>query len=161
VSSTTLLCGHLVLEAIDGTLPPAPASDYKHVATGTLYWYMAMRLMLMQIPSLNSSTSPIHMHHRHIDHALTSRTRLWRTPEPNSSHPYADVVVGVVVARLLGNRQHPITKSFHIPLSQSHRVRRKHHRNVTRRTQPGSFFPMRSVHPEHRVREARRVVLPS
>ena len=27
------------------------------------------------------------MHHRHIDHALTSRTRLWRTPVPNSSHP--------------------------------------------------------------------------
>ena len=60
----------------------------------------------MQIfPSLSQllNLSPTHVHHRHIDHALTSRTRLWRHPNQTLAHPYAHVVVGVVT-RLLGNQ---------------------------------------------------------
>lgn len=96
MSPATSLCGHTrSYRRSTGRLRPAPASDYKHVASqkvqGTLYQYMAMRLIPMQITESPSpqllNLSPTHMHHRHIDHALTSRTRLWRTPVPNSSHP--------------------------------------------------------------------------
>ena len=72
----------------------------------------------------------------------------------------ADIVVGVLVARLLGNR-HPSPYMYHATFlcliacvvnttATSH---------VAQTRDP--FFPTRSVRPEHRVREARRVVLPS
>ena len=108
--------------------------------------------------------SPTHMHHRHIDHALTSRTRLWRTPVPNSSHPSvcrccrrrrrccsSPWQPNIIPSPYMMSRYH---STFHCLVS-SHRVRRKHHRNVTRHTHPGSFSPTRSVRPGNRVREIR------
>lgn len=112
--------------------------------------------------------SPTHMHHRHIDHALTSRTRLWRTPVPNSSHPSvcrccrrrrrccsSPWQPNIIPSPYMMSRYH-FTFRCLVP---SHRVRRKHHRNVTRHTHPGSIhpsiFPTRSVRPGNRVRESR------
>lgn len=117
--------------------------------------------------------SPTHMHHRHIDHALTSRTRLWRTPVPNSSHPSvcrccrrrrrccsSPWQPNIIPSPYMMSRYH-FTFRCLVP---SHRVRRKHHRNVTRHTHPGSIHPSLP-----RVRyalgigfgKAGRVVLPS
>lgn len=94
--------------------------------------------------------SPTHMHHRHIDHALTSRTRLWRTPVPNSSHPSvcrccrrrrrccsSPWQPNIIPSPYMMSRYH-FTFRCLVP---SHRVRRKHHRNVTRHTHPGYIHP--------------------
>jgi hypothetical protein len=115
-----------ILEAIDGRLRPAPAFPIMIINTLRPRYLVPShgnaanahannpKKPLFQLPQ----PPPTHMHHRHIDHALTSRTRLWRTPVPNSSHPYADVIVGAVVPRLLDNQN--ITSSHHLQLSQSH-----------------------------------------
>jgi len=133
-----------ILEAIDGRLQvrPAPASPIN-----------TLRTIRYLVPTMHGNAANAHannpplnlshmyivgMHHRHIHHALTSRTRLWR-PRTKFCSIHMQMLSFCVVSAVLNPSPGQPTSSHTdicTPLEHSAVSSRasKHHRNVTRHT---------------------------